>query len=61
LDLGKKAHFCLFVTEELWRTVALIYVDNGQYYTVSRQTPDKEKGQAPILLGSNQKYLFSFL
>ena len=38
----------VFLTEEtlyiieLWRTTALIYVDNGQYYTVSRRTPDKE-------------------
>jgi hypothetical protein len=28
--------------DKLWRTTALIYVDNGKYYTVSRQTPDKE-------------------
>ena len=32
---------CLFVTDallntnELWRTIALIYVDDGQQYTVS--------------------------
>ena len=29
-------------TDELWPTTALIYVDNGQYYTVSRRTPEKE-------------------
>ena len=28
--------------DELWRTTALIYVNNGQYYTVLRWTPDKE-------------------
>ena len=26
-----------YYTNELWRTIALIYVDDGQYYTVSRQ------------------------
>ena len=39
---------CLFVTErhytllhvgKLWRTTALIYVNNQQYYTLSRQSP----------------------
>ena len=28
--------------DELWCTTALIYVDNGQYFTVSWRTPDKE-------------------
>ena len=28
--------------DELWGTTALIYVDKGQYYTVSRRTPNKE-------------------
>ena len=38
---------CLFVTDallntnELWRTIALIYVDDGQQYTVSQQASDQ--------------------
>ena len=33
---------CLFVTEEiLWRTAALIYVDDRQYYTVSWWASDQ--------------------
>jgi hypothetical protein len=36
--------------EELWHTTALIYVDNGQYYTVSRRTPDKEVWPNPFML-----------
>ena len=35
-------YYTLLNADELWRTTALIYVDNGQYYTVSRRTPDKE-------------------
>ena len=36
-------------TDKLWRTTALIYVDNGQYYTVS-VIRSRELGQAPILV-----------
>ena len=34
--------------DELWRTTALIYVDNEQYYTVSQRTPDKEVWPNPF-------------
>ena len=34
--------YMLLNADELWCTTALIYVNNGQYYAVSRQTPDKE-------------------
>ena len=36
-------------TDKLWRTTALIYVDNGQYYTVT-VIRSRELGQAPILV-----------
>ena len=34
-------YYALLNTNELWRTTALIYVDNGQYYTVSRRVTDQ--------------------
>ena len=40
----------LLKAEELWHTTALIYVANGQYYTVSRRTPDKEVWPNPFML-----------
>ena len=33
--------YTLLNGDKLWCTTELIYVDNGQYYTVSWQTPDK--------------------
>ena len=49
----------MFVAEEtlyvneLWCTTALIYVNNGQYYTVSRWTPYKEVRPSPYTVVSN--------
>ena len=40
--MAKFGHYTLLEADELRRTTALIYVNNGQYYTVLRQTPDKE-------------------
>ncbi len=36
--------------DELWRTTALIHVDNGHYYTVSRRSSDKEVWPNPFML-----------
>jgi hypothetical protein len=45
--------------DELWRTTALIYVNNGQYYTVSRRTPDKEVWPNPFMLAWETNVLTS--
>ena len=51
----------MFVAEEtlyvneLWCTTALIYVNNGQYYTVSRWTPYKEVRPSPYTVVPNSK------
>ena len=36
---------------ELWRTIALIYVNNGQYYTVSRRASDQGSYAKPQATG----------
>ena len=43
----------LLNTEELWRTIALICANNGQYYTVSWQTPGKEVRPSPDTVVTN--------
>ena len=41
--------------DELWCTTALIYVNNGKYYTVSRQTLDKEVRTSPYTAVPNSQ------
>ena len=45
-----EVHYTLLKADELWRTTALIYVDNRQCYTVLWRTPDKEVVEYLILV-----------
>ena len=41
--LLERRYYSLLNTNKLWRTIALIYVNVGQYYKVSQRTSDQEK------------------
>ena len=45
----------LWFADKLWCTTALIYTNNGLYYTVSRQTPDKEVRTSPYTAVPNSQ------
>ena len=47
--LQQRRNYTVSNTDKLWRTTALIYVDNRQYYTVS-VIRSRELGQDPILV-----------
>ena len=43
LFVAEERYYAFLNTNELWRTIALIYVNVGQYYTVSQRASDQEK------------------
>ena len=47
----QRRYYSLLNANELWRTTSLIYVDNGQYYTLSRWASDQGSYTKPHATG----------
>ena len=47
----QRIYYSLLNANELWRTTALVYVDNGQYYTLSRRASDQGSYTKPHATG----------